>query len=625
MALKLLYNFSSTPVRIIASAPGNGPLNVVNLEVMITNPTTSPIQLTSISIQIPCGGKDANMLSEDPALPSPTYDPNSGWSGSTSGDTVTFTLPHAGISDSKSFIFNLSGIQVNRAPGTVRITIVEDGEKRTIDDNTYSLVKHPNTAPITNFHATLNPDETAKLFWECTAAGSNYAYAVHSDTWNTQQPDACINHDICNSCADGTTGIQTTPLTSETTIFYLNVIQKNNDGSRTLYQTNRTTVQMAMPNFSAAVAQVYLSGRLMRLHWTAHNAAYCTVELDEQTVLVSNAPTDTFANGYWITLSTPIGGLHQVSVTAHATIAPGSAQVQHKFPFVTLDSIVTMPIGGNQFLAITPDGTKALVPGSSSVALVDIASLTVSATLNVSGTPSGVAITPYGKLAFMTVSASNNIDQVIVINLPGMTIAKSIGFVGSSGVTSVAITPDGKLALVCIGFMYVLVIDIKTLTRETNAIKTGDSPTFIAITPDGTLALTTNIYTVSVIDIASRSPLTSFHCLALGIAITPDGSFALAVDSWDNTVSIIDISSRSVVATIPVGNGPRGIAIVSIPNVGPFALVANNADSTISFIDIQNKVALPVVLNVPANPIGIAVVPNSSHFLISSTTTLTKI
>jgi YVTN family beta-propeller protein len=640
VSLQLKYLFTSTPPTIVASAQGNAPLNVVNLEVTITNPTTSAIQLTAISIQIPCGGQpgeDADMLSDNPDLPSPDYDDNSGWSGSTLADTVSFSLPAAGIPGSGSFSFSLSGIQVDRTPGTVPITIVEDGTSKTIDNKTYALEKQTNTAPITSFYAqpaTLNTvDETVNLFWECTAAGSTYAYCVHSDSWNTQQPNACLNNNTCNSCTDGSTGIQTGPV-SETTVFYLDVIQRNNDGSRTIYQTNQTKVQMSLPTFSSvSYNEIFLSGRVLRLHWLAVNAAYCTVELDG-VVIVNTAPIDTYEDGYWVVLNTTEAGLHQVTVKAYASAAAGSTYATHNYPLVSLDAIVTIQTNGGPYIAITPDGTKALVPTSSvlsnSIALVDIASSTVSSTLKLKATPTGVAITTDGTRAFVPIGDTPN--KVIVIDLPGMTVEKTIPWDGNP--TDIAITPDGTLALVSginpIETNSLTVIDISSMTVEAKTIPVNstidDIAQSVVITPDGTLALTGNDPdTVTIVDIATRSAVTTVTVPTggeCGIAVTPDGKFALAANVGGNVVSLIDLASKSVVATIPVGNSPTGIAMLPIPNYGALGLVSNIGDSTISFIDIPNQVAFSTVLDV-TNPWGIAVLPDGSHILITSNTAMT--
>jgi YVTN family beta-propeller protein len=70
----------------------------------------------------------------------------------------------------------------------------------------------------------------------------------------------------------------------------------------------------------------------------------------------------------------------------------------------------------------------------------------------------------------------------------------------------------------------------------------------------------------------------------------------------DNTVSVIDTATNMVVATVPVGVGPRGVAIN--PN-GAFAYVANSGDNTVSVISTATNA---VVATIPVGnfPIGIA-------------------
>ena len=64
-----------------------------------------------------------------------------------------------------------------------------------------------------------------------------------------------------------------------------------------------------------------------------------------------------------------------------------------------------------------------------------------------------------------------------------------------------------------------------------------------------------------------------------GVAITSSGSFAYVVNTDDNNVSGVDISSNNVITTIPVGTQPNDIAM--IPN-GNFAYVTNGSSGNVS-------------------------------------------
>jgi len=69
----------------------------------------------------------------------------------------------------------------------------------------------------------------------------------------------------------------------------------------------------------------------------------------------------------------------------------------------------------------------------------------------------------------------------------------------------------------------------------------------------------------------------------LWIAPTQASEFvAYVANQADNTVSVIDTTTNTVVSTIPVGNSPQGVAAGLD---GAFLYVANKADNTISVVD----------------------------------------
>ncbi len=49
------------------------------------------------------------------------------------------------------------------------------------------------------------------------------------------------------------------------------------------------------------------------------------------------------------------------------------------------------------------------------------------------------------------------------------------------------------------------------------------------------------------------------------VAITPDGAFAYVTNFNSNDVSVIATASNTVVATVPVGTLPTGVAITPFP------------------------------------------------------------
>jgi YVTN family beta-propeller protein len=91
----------------------------------------------------------------------------------------------------------------------------------------------------------------------------------------------------------------------------------------------------------------------------------------------------------------------------------------------------------------------------------------------------------------------------------------------------------------------------------------------VAITPDGTRAYVANVEdnTVSVIDTATNTVVVTIPGIGTprGVAITPDGTRAYVTNLHNNTVSVIDTATNTVMTTISVGLLPSGLAITPAP------------------------------------------------------------
>jgi YVTN family beta-propeller protein len=107
-----------------------------------------------------------------------------------------------------------------------------------------------------------------------------------------------------------------------------------------------------------------------------------------------------------------------------------------------------------------------------------------------------------------------------------------------------------------------------------------------------------------------------------GLAITPNGAFAYVTNLGDNTVSVINTNTNTIVATVSAGAGPAGVAIT--PN-GTFAYVANSVDNTVSVV---NTATNSVVGTVPVGPgpSGLAITPNGAFaYVVNSDNTVSVI
>ena len=99
-----------------------------------------------------------------------------------------------------------------------------------------------------------------------------------------------------------------------------------------------------------------------------------------------------------------------------------------------------------------------------------------------------------------------------------------------------------------------------------------------------------------------------------GVAITPDGAFAYVTNRGFTDVSVFATASNTVVATVPVGVGPSGVAIM--PD-GAFAYVTNiDADS----VSVLSTASYTVVATVPVgtHPRGVAITPDGAFAYVTN-------
>lgn len=282
----------------------------------------------------------------------------------------------------------------------------------------------------------------------------------------------------------------------------------------------------------------------------------------------------------------------------------------------TAVSVGTFPQG----VAITPDGTKALVANwdSADVTVLDI---TQQPLLPGYSVPAGiganaVAITPDGSVALVANFYDNSVSVFDMTKTPIEPVATvSVG----NGPNGIAITPDGTKALV--GNFYdgtVSVLDIQPSVHLSYSVPVGAGAWFIAVTPDGTKALVSNAQdgTVSVLDL-TQSTIGSGYTVSIGywptgIAITPDGSKAL-VASRENTVRVLDLTQPTIGGgySVPVGSAPMAISVT--PD-GKRAYVVNSDGQTVSVLDLTQTPIIaahdPIPLSVSG--FGIATTPDQA-------------
>ena len=147
---------------------------------------------------------------------------------------------------------------------------------------------------------------------------------------------------------------------------------------------------------------------------------------------------------------------------------------------------------------------------------------------------------------------------------------------------------------------------------------TGFSPQAVAITPDGRKALVTSAgtNTIAVIDL-TQSPLVpayvSVGATTAGVAITPDGTKAYVTNPDSSTVTPIILATNIPGTPIPVGHGPQGIAIT--PD-GTKAYVCNSIDGTVTPISLVNDTP-GTPFSVGHNYTSIAITPDGTKAYVT--------
>ncbi len=154
-------------------------------------------------------------------------------------------------------------------------------------------------------------------------------------------------------------------------------------------------------------------------------------------------------------------------------------------------------------------------------------------------------------------------------------------------------------------------------------VTVGSLPRGVAIDATGTIAVVGNSgdNSVSLVDLKTGllvATITNVPSPA-GIAVNKTTGFAVIANQFNNTVTVLDVTNRLVLATIPVGSSPVGVAVNSTTNV---AIVANSTGNSVSVVDLAKSIQTASIEGVP-NPTGlqaVAVDPDLNIAAVASST-----
>jgi DNA-binding beta-propeller fold protein YncE len=237
------------------------------------------------------------------------------------------------------------------------------------------------------------------------------------------------------------------------------------------------------------------------------------------------------------------------------------------------------------------------LPGKDTVMIVDLAnpeSPKIVATLplenSVVGPPVNLDIDPTGSIALVADSVDVTKDgdslkqvpdnKIFVIDLKASPPKLAATVTGGKQPSGLSISPSGKMALVANrGDNSISVLSINgTDVKVTDTVAMPDSVAHVVFTPDGkrALAVRFNAHKVSVLDIAGDKVTYNKIDLPTGqwpynavvspngrIALTSDNGGAGSSDGSVDTTSVIDLAANPprIIDRVVIGDGPEGLAM----------------------------------------------------------------
>lgn len=231
--------------------------------------------------------------------------------------------------------------------------------------------------------------------------------------------------------------------------------------------------------------------------------------------------------------------------------------------------LATIPVGSPPtLLAISPSGSHVYAASNGSLTVIDTASRAVVATLPIDANSTGVAVAPDGSQVYVASLFSINLTLLeTATNTLGPPIQLFLQRM-RGGFTWMAITADGATAYLANPSNRAFAV--ATLpSGQGNILSPTVSPNDVALTPDGR-----TVYFAGCKPICTPGFVQTFDTATqlfgdeiqvdgnpYRIKIAPNGQRAYTSNLSGPSVSVLDLASRQVVATVSVPVQPTGLAV----------------------------------------------------------------
>jgi len=311
------------------------------------------------------------------------------------------------------------------------------------------------------------------------------------------------------------------------------------------------------------------------------------------------------------------------------TAAPTSATIQTpvRAPVVPAPSVAVPTFDGSPievgptpgFATISPDGRLVYIANRDAgfVTVVDttvnkrVAEIPIPA-----GPPQFIAFTPDGSRAYVSIyNAKKTINLTAVLDTRTVKLLRTIPV--DKKPYALAVSPDQR-------FVYVPshdagaidIIDIAT-NRVTKKIPVAPNPHWVAFTPDGKFAYIANHESnvLSVLNVASNTVVnkipvgTSPH----SVAVSPDGKQVAVVCFDSNDLYFVDTATNKVQGRVPVGTNPQDVSYAAD---GRYLYTADVQSNTVTVVDTETRTK---TASIPTDsPTSVAVLPNGRKAYVTN-------
>jgi DNA-binding beta-propeller fold protein YncE len=254
--------------------------------------------------------------------------------------------------------------------------------------------------------------------------------------------------------------------------------------------------------------------------------------------------------------------------------------------------------------------------------------------------PGSVAVTPDGRTAVVT-SESGYICFVDVASIELVRCLELLSGPEQDGITllpnefaDVFFTPDGRTALITEGneIGQLFFVDMETMELSGEPLNVGDSPSTVIIKSSGSEAYVLDDGNIHVVNLPERSFVTFSEPLGTDevsdFAITPDESRAIFIDEEFDSIFLLDTNTWGILDQKQVNEQrSTGSNQVAVSPDGTMAIVTNGADPSITFVTIgQSSLTIDATIEIGGTANGVSFTQDGETAVVTlANTSLVKI